>query len=362
MRRKLLPRFIGWGTADDRDHKEERPERTTLMPSSAAARSGKFLLLLFMPLLATSAANLTATTSTFASVWSSAAGGDTILLSPGNYGAFSGSKSGMVTIAPDPSKGANQSNVIFGQLNFGNSQNITLQNVTIAGATVGNSSTAALHIHFVGITFTGSVCIYTPTDVNQDTLIDSSTFANLGQSCTEGRLGITGVNHTHTVDNGVVIQNSVFGPGGCADGIQINGSARGTQIIGNEFVGIKQGSCSPVHVDPIQFYGADHTTISGNYFHGNSTGIMTPDCNGSPMTVTNNVFVTDGEYPDQIMVGGGKGDVFDHNVFANGADIRFGNPNGCGLNTNATVTNNVMTGALNLTNGQTRVVSPCTTT
>lgn len=307
-----------------------------------------------MGLLSIKGATISATPSTFASAFAAAAGGDVIALAPGNYGSFTGgSKISMVTIQPNVAAGGTRANVTFGPLNLGSSQNITLQNLTAAGATVGTGSVAALHIHLIGITFTDSVCIYTPQNLNQDTLIDSSTFANLGQSCTEGRLGIAGTNSTHTVNNGVVIQNNVFGPGGCADGIQINGSATGTQILKNEFTGLKQGSCSPVHVDPIQFYGAKNTTVSGNYFHGNSTGIMTPDCNGTPMTVTGNVFVTDGEYPDQIMVGGGNGDVFNHNTFAGGADIRFGNPNSCGLNANATVTNNVFTGKPNLTNGQT---------
>jgi len=57
------------------------------------------------------------------------------------------------------------------------------------------------------------------------------------------------------------------------------------------------------------------------------------------MTVTNNVFV---QRPFQsgrrIMIGGGSGDVFNHNTFGNtSSDIRFGNPNNCGLSSNETV-------------------------
>ena len=57
----------------------------------------------------------------------------------------------------------------------------------------------------------------------------------------------------------------------------------------------------------------------------------------------NNVFVTDGEYPDQVVIGGGSGDVINHNVFANGARIRIGKVN-VGASARETVTNNVMTG------------------
>ncbi|MGE5644762.1 MAG: hypothetical protein ACM336_03115 [Acidobacteriota bacterium] len=299
------------------------------------------------------AATLKATTSNFSSVWSSAQGGDVIMLSAGTYSFSGGSKSGMVTIQPDTSAGANQSNVIFGRLDLGSAQNVTFQNVTIGGATVGTGTTAALHIHFVGNKFTGPLCINTPTNVNQDTLVDGNTFINVGQSCTEGRIGVTGNNKSHSVANGVVISNNLIQGSGPSDGIQINGGAYGTVIgPGNEFTGIKQSGCGSVHCDPIQFYGASNTQIIGNYFHGNSTGIMSPDCNGTKLTVKDNVFVTDGEYPDQVVQAGSSGDVYSHNTFANGARIRFGNPNGCGLNSNATITNNIITGGLRLTEGQ----------
>jgi hypothetical protein len=81
---------------------------------------------------------------------------------------------------------------------------------------------------------------------------------------------------------------------------------------------------------------------------------MDPDCNGSPMTVTNNVFVKEpGSAANEIMIGGGLGDVFNHNTFgSSNSDIRFGNPNGCGLSSNETLTNNVLQGGINLTEGQ----------
>jgi len=304
---------------------------------------------------AQSAINCTTTISSGASlattVTSLAAGG-TVCLNAGSYSSFNSSisKSSMTTIVAAP--GLTQSQVTISSVNVGTSQNLTFKNMTIGGATISTGSLAALHIHFVGIKFSGSVCINTPTNVNQDTLIDSSTFAAVGQGCTEGRLGVNGNNVNHTVASGVVISNNVFGPGGCSDGIQIVGGARGVQILNNEFVGIKQGNCDPVHADPIQFYGADAPVLTGNYFHGNSTGVMSAGCNGRSGTFTDNIFVTDGEYPDQIVQTGPNGGTYDHNTFGNGAGVRFGDPNKCGLVTNVTFTNNIVTGSFNLTEGQ----------
>ena len=283
---------------------------------------------------------------------SSVASGGTICLNAGSYPAFNASvkKASLTTVTAAP--GVSPSQVTISSVNVADSQNLKFANVTIGGASVSTGSSAALHIQFVGIKFTGSVCINNPMNVNQDTLVDSSTFAGVGQGCTEGRLGVNGNNINHSVPSGIVISNNVFGPGGCSDGVQIVGGARGVQILNNEFVGIKQGSCSPVHADPIQFYGAVAPVVTGNYFHGNSTGIMSAGCNGSQGTYTNNVFVTDGEYPDQIVQTGPNGGTYNHNTFANGASIRFGDPNGCGLVTNVTFTNNIVSGGVHLTESQ----------
>ena len=59
--------------------------------------------------------------------------------------------------------------------------------------------------------------------------------------------------------------------------------------------------------------------------------------------ITDNVFVTDGEYPDQIVIGGGSNDVIRHNTFANGARVRIGKVN-VSASVAETVTDNVLTG------------------
>jgi hypothetical protein len=280
-----------------------------------------------------------------ATALSSAADGSTVCLNAGNY-TWSGTvtKNSMTTVMP--ASGVTAAQVTLGYADVGASKNITIKGVTVAGGNIATSSSPASHVYFDSDIFTSGLCILTPGNTAMDVLITKSTFANISSpGCGgEGRIQVFGLNVSHTGDNGVTISNNVFGPNGCTDGIQLNGGARGTQILNNEFKGIKEGSCT-AHVDPIQFYGGENTLISGNYFHGNSTGIMSGDGNGSPMTVTNNVFDTDGEYPQQVVIGGGSGDKIMHNTFSNNAAVRVGKVN-VGFSSNETITDNVLTGGI----------------
>ncbi|HEU0251120.1 MAG TPA: hypothetical protein VFR48_10390 [Solirubrobacteraceae bacterium] len=284
-----------------------------------------------------------------------AAAGSTICLNAGNYGEVSvtTSKSSMVTIKP--AAGVSQSQAVLGYANVTTSSNITFEGLTIAGGNAGSSSAPATHIHWISDVFTSGLCILTPTSANIDILVEGSTFFNIGEGkggCgNEGRLEINGENKGVSGTNGVVISHSTFGRNGCTDGVNITGGGSGTVIgPGDVFENMKEGSCA-AHVDPIQFYGAQNTTVTGDYFHGNSDGIMSPDGNGSPMTVTNDVFDTDGEYPWQIVIGGGSHDVISHDTFGHGAMVRIGHVN-VGASSSETISNNVLTGGLDLTEGQ----------
>jgi hypothetical protein len=287
-----------------------------------------------------------------------AAAGSTICLEAGNYGEIevNTSKSSMVTI--EPANGVSQSQAVLGYTDVKTSSNLTFEGLTIAGGNDGSESSPATHIHWVGDAFTSGLCIQTPTSANIDVLVESSTFVDINTpGCgNEGRLQVNGDNKNVSGTNGVVIAHDLFetaSPRGCTDGVNITGGASGTVIgPGDEFSGMEQGSCDPEHVDPIQFYGGPDTTVTGDYFHGNSDGIMSPDGNGSPMTVTNNVFDTDGEYPNQIVIGGGGGDVIEHNTFGNGASIRIGAVNVGPTADDETIRNNIITGELDLTEGQ----------
>jgi len=287
----------------------------------------------------------------------SAAAGSVICLNAGNYGniTVTTSKSSMVTITP--AAGVNASQATLGFTDVTTSSNLTFEGLTVEGGNVGSSSSPATHIHWVEDAFTSGLCIQTPTSANTDTLVEGSTFIDIstGGCSNEGRLEVNGDNKGPSGVNGVVISHDLFqtgSPSGCTDGVNITGGASGTVIgPGDEFAGLKQGSCS-AHVDSIQFYGATDTTVTGDYFHGNSDGIMSPDGNGSPMTVTSSVFDTDGEYPDQIVIGGGGGDVISHDTFGHGARVRIGHVNVGATASNETIANDVLTGGLELSEGQ----------
>jgi hypothetical protein len=287
----------------------------------------------------------------------SAQAGSTICLNAGNYGSLTvtTSKSSMVTVMPAP--GVGQSQVVLGYTDVTTSSNLAFEGLTIAGGNNGSSAAPATHIRWIADAFTSGLCIQTPTSANIDLLVEASTFVNIstGGCSNEGRLEVNGDNKEVSGVNGVVISHDLFqtgSPSGCTDGVNITGGASGTQIgPGDEFSGLKQGSCT-AHVDSIQFYGASNTTVTGDYFHGNSDGIMSPDGNGSPMTVTNTVFDTDGEYPDQIVIGGGGHDVINHDTFGHGARLRIGHVNVGATASDETITNNVITGGLELSEGQ----------
>jgi hypothetical protein len=263
-----------------------------------------------------------------------AAAGDTVLLATGSYGTWGGTtKAGMVTIKP-----ASGTTPTFA-INLSGAKNLTFDGFTKFG---GWQIAGSTNITVSNTTFTQPMQV---TGTNTGIVFDRDVFDGLGHGTWEGRLSF-GLSAS-----GATVSNSHFGNGGCSDGIQVTGDSRDIKIVGNEFSGIKQGSCT-THSDPIQFYGASNVEIRGNYFHNNSTGIMSPDGNGSPMTLTDNVFVTDGEYPDQVVIGGGSGDVINHNTFANGARIRVGKVN-VGFSARETITNNVITGGIRYSESQT---------
>jgi hypothetical protein len=119
----------------------------------------------------------------------------------------------------------------------------------------------------------------------------------------------------------------------------------------NEFSNLKQGSCS-AHVDPVQFYGASKITLDGNYIHDTSTGLMSPDGNGSPFTLINNVFVGNGGYAWAVVDGGGSGDTIRNNTFAGGWTVEVGRSNSGQNSTNETITDNVITGGVQILSPQ----------
>ena len=198
---------------------------------------------------AASAADLNASPSNLSSVYSSAQGGDVIHLASGSYGGFGGgSKSSVVTLVAASGASATISPNLGSGVN-----NLRFDGLVIDGL----YSNGARNTAFVNSRFTGLARVDTPANVsNANVVFDRDTFDGLSANASsyEGRLTVRGYNNTAPV--GVAITNSHFGNGGCSDGVQIIGDAYGVQVgPGNEFSGIKQGSCAP-HVDSIQLYGS----------------------------------------------------------------------------------------------------------
>jgi hypothetical protein len=255
---------------------------------------------------------------------------------------------------PDASAGGTQANVIFNFLDFKDSQNIYVSGMTIAGARVGLTSApgpAGKHIHILGNKFTNALDLFTPTDENLDVLVDGNSFINLDQACNEGRVGVCGLNISHSVVNGITISNNLFSgsgsalPNNCSDGVQINGAAYGTVIgPGNEFTAMAESTCV-AHVDPIQFFNDSNTTVTGNWFHDNgdgSGGVMTPD--GTQNTIiTNNVFASTG-YAYAVNCGGCVNVLIEHNTVNPSQAIHFANANGGGASSGNTLRNNILLG------------------
>ena len=266
------------------------------------------------------AADLAATPATFNSVWSSAQGGDRILLASGSYGEFTanGSKASTVTILPQSGATASIS------LQFSGASNVRVDGLTITDLEFQGSTR---NVTVANSIFTGQAVIRTDQMVNANVVLDGNQHANINVggcgNCYEGRIQIAG---SGPGASGVVVKNSVIGPGGDADGIQIN--ANGAQILGNEFVGIKQ--VSQVHTDSIQLYGATNTVIRGNYFHDFDVALMAPD-GGENEQVIDNVIISSGGYRPAVQMGGHRGSVFAHNVTRNidvYMDAKSGEPAG----------------------------------
>ena len=260
------------------------------------------------------APRLSADPSTLKAVFASAQGGDTVYLGSGDYGSFAGgAKPSAVTLAPEPGATPTLS------VDFSAASHIRLDGLTLTGIDL-HGTTHDVTIANSNVTGTSLV---NGTDgnglmVNANIVFDGDRFANINvcpSGCYEGRLTIHGT-MSETQPIGVTIKNSVFGPGGSADGIMVG--AYGVQILNNEFRDLTQGDPNVAHTDAIQFYGQQHTVVDGNYFHNTADGIMSPD-GGQHDQITNNVFDLRGTYPYSIMLGGDHSSVIKHNTLVDGS-------------------------------------------
>lgn len=276
---------------------------------------------------AAGAAVLPATPESFAGVFASARGGDTVELAAGDYGRFAGAaKPGLVTIRPAAGAAATM------RVAFDGAANLRLEGLTIADASIRGTSR---QITIAGSLFTGQAVIQTGEMVNAGIVLDGNRHPGINacSNCYEGRVQVVG---RGAGPSGVTIQNSTLGPGGDADGMQIG--ADGVRILDNEFVGIRQ--VSAVHSDALQLYGQFNTLVQGNYFHDNDVAIMAPD-GGTAEQIVDNVFVGGGEYRPAIQLGSHDGTVFAHNTVVD-LDVFMDAKDGDGPSTNGVLRDNVL--------------------
>jgi len=258
-------------------------------------------------------------------------------------------KSADVTIQAAPG-----ASVSIGGLNLTGTSHLVFQNLTSTGASV----YGATHTHLRYISFTGSSLACTSSScgtgvvANADVSFEHDRFDNIQNGTYEARLAFRGQDNNITA-SGFTVSDSHFGGtglnggwGGCSDGVGLVGSVTAVTIgPGNEFDHLQQGSCGSIngaHVDPIQFYGATNTLVTGNWFHNNgdgSGGIMSPDGDDG-YTVSNNVFDQTGMYAYAVDVEGCSGCTVSHNVIRN-ANVFAGVSNGGSPTSNLIVRDNL---------------------
>ena len=270
--------------------------RLLVHPLALAALVG--LLLASAP--AARAAELTATPATLAGVFEHAGGGDTILLAPGDYGTFrGGAKPGLVTLRP---AGAGPVSLA---VDFDPAANVRIEGVTITRAEIGGASR---DVAIADSTFTGAAVLRGGRMLNANVVLERNRHAGIDVcgGCYEGRIQIAG--HAGG-PSGIVIRDSVLGPGGNADGIQNGGW--GVSILGNEFVDLH--ASGGVHTDALQLYGSHYSVIRGNYIHDADDGIVAFD-GADHETIEDNVVDTGPHGQGAIILGSDDGSVVAHNT------------------------------------------------
>ena len=159
------------------------PARRSRRWSLLAAFAALFVLLTTG---SASAAERAATTSNFASTFSAAQGGDTILLASGDYGTFNGgSKASMVTIKEQSGATAKM------KINWSGAKNITVEGLDVGGGFIDKST----NVMFRGNKVT-STCGSTPRRTSRTRTSCSTatrtTGSASGRATYEGRLSIRG--------------------------------------------------------------------------------------------------------------------------------------------------------------------------
>jgi hypothetical protein len=274
-----------------------------------------------------------ATPATLARVYAAATGAAVIRLTPGAYGTFRGGRKRTAVTVRGPVRGTATM-----ALKLSGRQRLILDHLHVTTAYLNGARDVTIRRSI----FTGMTRV-DATARRARILFTHDVFSHIDRCarCYEGRLAVKGDDHPDGVPVGVTVRDSRFGPGGTADGIQIVGSAQGVRIgPGNHFLGLTQSpERGAPHTDPIQLYGSTGTVITGNWLHGNASGIMAPD-GSSGEIITNNVIQTTG-YPWPIVMGGAHGNRILHNTLPGGGAIEVGRSNADEPSTGVVVRDNV---------------------
>jgi hypothetical protein len=263
--------------------------------------------------------------TSLAAAIASARPGSVVCLGSGDYGnltLISLTKTLDVTVHP-----AATAAVTIGQVTLDHVRHLRFTGIggkmTIQGGELDPSGPCSSNVTIDHVAFSNGLNV-TARCGGMNILIDHDTFDNLGIDTWEGRLNVVAGGSHNSRRVGVTISNSRFS-GGCSDGIDVVGPP-GVQIgPGNEFTGIQQDGCDPVHADPVQCATAPHLLLTGNYFHDNGDGSGGLMCgNGEhDITISNNVFACTCDYPYSIYAGGDYNLTITHNTFAGGGLVRF---------------------------------------
>ena len=256
------------------------------------------------------------TTTSFTAVMaaSRAGGPHRLCLSPGDYGSFPASGGGSpVTILPDTSAGATESNVTL-HPHFDGVSHLTISGVTIADGTITGSS------HDITLThsnFTSQLFLDDTSMNNANIVLSYDTFPATAADCLhgyEGRIEISDSGHGPTPD-GIIIEHSRIGPGGDCDGVQSGGY--GVKILDNIFDDFHY--VGDVHVDGVQLYGARYNVIDGNFFHNVPDAIEAPDPSNDHQDIENNLMVLDASGRAEVLqLYSDTGSIIRHNTLPDG--------------------------------------------
>ena len=278
--------------------------------------------------------DLNATPSTFGSQVSNAAAGQTLCLSAGDYGTWTGTGKA-ITIAPQPGASPRMSfdfgsNAANFSINGGHSNlNSNTPGINIRSSSFGAGSK---NITLENVAATDDNAFFV-LDIRTDgpgIVIKSNVFHDMDYpNTTTGAIRI--LNSGGAPASNVLIEDNLFRDMG-ADGID---PASPATIVSNDFSNVESGSEDPRHTDVIQIFGQNGVIIAGNFVHnGCSQGIDAFD--GTANNAIEDNVIVGCTVHSLVTAGDTPGSTVTHNTVVgdpNGSLIECGSKSGEGPST-----------------------------